>query len=192
MLKSSTKHKKYLLLLREEVHIGSQTFACTNSISLIALLAFLFRKTSQYCFPNTWFSQTSSTCFTRGKSYIVFAFAKCSKLLKFRCPNLWCYNQLSSNNETWHAYVSPPSIKGKKIVFDHRNFHQQIPFGFILKVLGLSPKSKTWCNKIRLNYPLIISFIYWHWFEHSTHVSYIVHDLRALEVAQKIQGMGSL
>ena len=115
MLKSSTKHKKYLLLLREEVHIGSQTFACTNSISLIALLAFLFRKTSQYCFPNTWFSQTSSTCFTRGKSYIVFAFAKSSKLLKFRCPNLWCYNQLSSNIETWHAYVSPPSIKGKKL-----------------------------------------------------------------------------
>ena len=31
-----------------------------------------------------------------------------------------------------------------------------------------------------------------HWFKHSTHVSYIVHDLGALRIAQKIQVMGFL
>ena len=53
-------------------------------------------------------------------------------------------------------------------------------------------KSKIWCNKVRLNYPFVISLVYWHWFEHLTHVSYIVHDFGALRVAQKIQSMGSL
>ena len=53
-------------------------------------------------------------------------------------------------------------------------------------------KNKTWCNKVRLNYPLVIHMVYWHLFEQSTHVSYIVHDFGALRVAQKIQVMGSL
>ena len=53
-------------------------------------------------------------------------------------------------------------------------------------------KSKTWCNKVRLNHRLAILLIYWHWFEHLVYISYIVHDLGELGVARKIQVMGSL
>ena len=55
-----------------------------------------------------------------------------------------------------------------------------------------APKSKTWSNKVKLNYPLAIPLVYWHLFEYWAHFSYIVHDLGALGVAQKIQVMGSL
>ena len=53
-------------------------------------------------------------------------------------------------------------------------------------------KSKIWYNKNRLNHPLVIILVYWHWFNHSVHISYIVHDLGSLGVTQKIQVMGSL
>ena len=46
-----------------------------------------------------------------------------------------------------------------------------------------APKSKTLCNKVRLNHPLAILLVYWHWFEYSVHVSYIIHDLGTLGVA---------
>ena len=46
--------------------------------------------------------------------------------------------------------------------------------------------------KVRLNYLFATSLVYWHWFEYSTHVSYITHDMCALGVAQKIQVIGSL
>ena len=55
-----------------------------------------------------------------------------------------------------------------------------------------APKNKTWCNKVRFNYPFAICLVYWHWFEHLVHVSYIVHDFGALGVVQKIQVMSSL
>ena len=53
-------------------------------------------------------------------------------------------------------------------------------------------KSKIWCNKIKLYHLLVILLVYWYWFEYLVYVSYIVHDLGALKVAQKIQVMGSL
>ena len=53
-------------------------------------------------------------------------------------------------------------------------------------------KSKTWSNKVRFNYPLVIPLVYWHWFEYLAHVFYIIHDLSVLGVAQKIQVIGSL
>ena len=51
-----------------------------------------------------------------------------------------------------------------------------------------SLKARHDVTKLDLTVPLV----YWHLFEQSTHVSYIVHDFGALRVAQKIQVMGSL
>ena len=46
-----------------------------------------------------------------------------------------------------------------------------------------APKSKTWCNKVKLDCPLTISFMYWHWFEHLVFIFYIVYDFGAFKVA---------
>ena len=47
-------------------------------------------------------------------------------------------------------------------------------------------------TKLDLTIPLLFPLVYWHRFEHSIHISYIVHDLGALGVVQKIQVMGFL
>ena len=56
-------------------------------------------------------------------------------------------------------------------------------------IIGIKPL-KVRHDVIKLD--LTIPLVYWYWFEHSTHVSYIVHDLWALGSAQKIQVLGSL
>ena len=38
--------------------------------------------------------------------------------------------------------------------------------------LDWASKSKTWCNKVKRDCPFIIPLVYWHWFEHSTHIYY--------------------
>ena len=54
--------------------------------------------------------------------------------------------------------------------------------------VGIEPlKVRHDVTKLDLTIPLFIPLVYWHWFEHLVHVFYIVHDLGALGVAQKIK-----
>ena len=47
-------------------------------------------------------------------------------------------------------------------------------------------------TKLDLTVPFVIPLVYWHWFEHLAHISYIIHYLDALGVAQSIQVIGYL
>ena len=60
------------------------------------------------------------------------------------------------------------------------------------KSIGIKPlKARQNVTKLDLIIPLLSILVYLHWFNHSTHISYIVHDLDALRVVLKIQVMGS-
>ena len=59
--------------------------------------------------------------------------------------------------------------------------------------IGIEPlKARYDVTKLNLTISLLFPLVNWHRFEHSIHISYIVHDMGALGVAQKIQIMGSL